>query len=101
MTTWTQFTLISERNISCFQHSTVVTHGVDRSVVDPDSTHQIERFYPDPNPPKHDKLDPDKDPHQSDKLVPDPLPFADDKPKCMENDPNEALFLGFRTLFGS
>jgi hypothetical protein len=46
----------------------------------------------------------DPDPHQSDKLdpetVPDPHQFADDKPKCMEYEPNLAPFKGL-TLFGS
>jgi hypothetical protein len=35
-----------------------------------------------------DQLDPDPDPHDSDKLDPDPYQFADDKPKCIEYEPN-------------
>jgi hypothetical protein len=43
------------------------------------NTHQIERFYPNPN--QRDKLDPGPNPHQSDKLDTDPYQFADEKPK--------------------
>jgi hypothetical protein len=43
------------------------------------------------------------DPHYSDMLDPEPDPhqFADDKPECMEYEPNLALFQGHEPLFGS
>jgi hypothetical protein len=51
----------------------------------------------DPDPHQRDKLDPD--PYQSDKTDPDPYldphEFADEKPKCLEYEPNLSTFSRF------
>ncbi len=80
-------------------------HWFETSVVDPEpyklkgtDPHKIERYDPDLDPRKRDKLDririrssikvkldPDPDPYQ----------FSHGKPKCIENEPISALFQGF------
>ncbi len=68
----------AQPRLACFFHSTFP------------QVHYLGNLDPVPHP----------DPHKTDKLDPDPHQFEDDKPKCMEYEPSQALFQKFEPLFG-